>query len=42
VVCQQTLATVQRANLEALETREIDGYVATGRTRDAIAGHVKD
>jgi transposase len=29
------------ANLEALETREIDGYVATGRARDAVAGHVK-
>jgi hypothetical protein len=29
------------ANLEALETREIDGYVATGRTRDAVAGHLK-
>lgn len=30
------------ANLEALEAREIDGYVATGRARDAVAGHVKD
>jgi len=30
------------ANLEALETRQIDGYVATGRARDAVAGHVKD
>jgi len=29
------------ANLEALETRDIDGYVATGRARDAVAGHVK-
>src|SRR6516165_8183270 len=29
------------ANLEALETREIDGYVATGRAREAVAGHVK-
>jgi transposase len=26
------------ANLEALETRDIDGYVATGRARDAVAG----
>jgi len=26
------------ANLEALETRSIDGYVATGRARDAVAG----
>ena len=26
------------ANLEALETREIDGYVATGRARDAVTG----
>jgi transposase len=30
------------ANLEALETRGIDGYVATGRARDAAAGHVKN
>jgi hypothetical protein len=30
------------ANLEALESREIDGYVATGRARDAVAGRVKD
>jgi transposase len=29
------------ANLEALEAREIDGYVATGRARDAVAGHAK-
>src|SRR6516225_3617333 len=29
------------ANLEALETRAIDGYVATGRARDAVDGHVK-
>src|ERR1700731_881429 len=29
------------ANLEALETRNIDGYVATGRARDAVAGKVK-
>jgi transposase len=29
------------ANLEALETRDIDGYVATGRARDAVAGKVK-
>jgi transposase len=29
-------------NLEALETRGIDGYVATGRARDAAAGHVKE
>src|ERR1700693_864699 len=28
------------ANLEALETRDIDGYVATGRARDAVAGTV--
>ena len=28
------------ANLEALETRDIDGYVATGRARDAVAGNV--
>jgi transposase len=27
-------------NLEALETRDIDGYVATGRARDAVAGTV--
>jgi transposase len=26
------------SNLEALETRSIDGYVATGRARDAVAG----
>src|SRR6202030_4364550 len=26
------------ANLEALENRSIDGYVATGRARDALAG----
>jgi transposase len=26
------------ANLEALENRDIDGYVATGRARDAVAG----
>jgi transposase len=29
------------SNLEALEAREIDGYVATGRARDAVDGHVK-
>src|ERR1700681_1026331 len=28
------------ANLEALENRDIDGYVATGRARDAVAGTV--
>src|SRR5271166_4691533 len=28
------------ANLEALENRSIDGYVATGRARDAVAGTV--
>ena len=26
------------SNLEALETRDIDGYVATGRARDAVDG----
>jgi hypothetical protein len=30
------------ANLEALENRNIDAYVATGRARDAAAGTVKD
>ena len=30
------------ANLEALENRSIDGYVATGRARDAVAGTVKN
>jgi len=29
-------------NLEALETRNIDAYVATGRARDAVAGAVND
>jgi transposase len=29
------------ANLEALESRSIDSYVATGRARDAVAGTVK-
>src|SRR6266849_5305391 len=29
------------ANLEALENRDIDGYVATGRARDAVDGNVK-
>ena len=29
------------ANLEALEKRSIDAYVATGRARDAVAGAVK-
>lgn len=29
-------------NLEALENRNIDAYVATGRARDAVAGTVKD
>jgi transposase len=29
------------ANLEALENRSIDAYVATGRARDAVAGAVK-
>jgi transposase len=29
------------ANLEALESRNIDAYVATGRARDAVAGMVK-
>jgi transposase len=28
------------ANLEALETRDIDGYVATGRAKDAVDGTV--
>jgi len=27
------------SNLEALETRDIDGYVATGRARDAVTGN---
>jgi transposase len=27
------------ANLEALENRDIDGYVATGRARDAVTGN---
>jgi transposase len=31
-----------QANLEALENRGIDGYVATGRARDAVAGTVDD
>jgi transposase len=30
------------ANLEALENRNIDPYVATGRARDAVAGTVQD
>ena len=30
------------ANLEALENRNIDAYVATGRARDAVAGTVTD
>src|SRR5438128_600385 len=30
------------ANLEALEERTIDAYVATGRARDAVAGAVED
>jgi transposase len=30
------------ANLTALEARDIDGYVATGRARDAVAGTAKD
>jgi hypothetical protein len=29
-------------NLEALECRHIDGYVATGRAKDAVAGAAKD
>ena len=29
------------ANLEALESRSIDSYVATGRARDAVVGTVK-
>jgi transposase len=29
------------ANIEALESRNIDAYVATGRARDAVAGTVK-
>src|SRR5215468_8666736 len=29
------------ANLEALESRHIDGYVATGRAKDAVAGVAK-
>jgi transposase len=29
------------SNLEALETRGIEGYVATGRARDAVSGTVK-
>jgi transposase len=29
------------ANLAALEARDIDGYVATGRARDAVAGTAK-
>src|SRR5215472_13098050 len=36
--CQQTPATVQRpiSKRSRLEIREIDGYVATGRARDAV------
>lgn len=30
------------ANLEALESRHIDAYVATGRAKDAVAGAAKD
>jgi len=30
------------ANLEALESRSIDGYVATGRARDAVTGKAND
>jgi transposase len=30
------------ANLEALESRNIDAYVATGRAKDAVAGTAKD
>jgi transposase len=30
------------ANLDALENRKIDAYVATGRARDAVAGAVQD
>jgi hypothetical protein len=30
------------ANLEGLEVRNIDGYVATGRARDAVAGKARD
>src|SRR6266566_4006550 len=30
------------ANLAGLEARNIDGYVATGRARDAVAGTAKD
>src|SRR6266566_4556139 len=30
------------ANLAGLEARDIDGYVATGRARDAVAGTAKD
>ena len=29
------------SNLEALESRQIDGYVATGRAKDAVAGAAK-
>jgi hypothetical protein len=29
------------SNLEALESRHIDGYVATGRAKDAVAGAAK-
>ena len=29
------------ANLEALESRQIDAYVATGRAKDAVAGMAK-
>jgi Transposase DDE domain len=30
-----------QSNLEALESRHIDGYVATGRAKDAVAGATK-
>jgi transposase len=30
-----------QSNLEALESRHIDGYVATGRAKDAVAGAAK-
>src|SRR5260221_2760361 len=36
--CRPTPGYCSEANLAALEARNIDAYVATGRARDAVAG----
>src|SRR6516165_5749900 len=36
------ISAASQSSCKALESRGIDGYVATGRVRDAVASRVKD